>query len=174
MSIRSVICDCVQSGRLIHLSPLSESVPVVRHVFVSESISDFLNVGPWEDQEDEQTAFKLRSDFDVFTSGGLISVASEPFKKPNDAFMAPIDPVADCIFSIRNRSKPATRVLGAFAERDVFVALAWDYRRNLGGPNDREWRDLREQCKADWNQRFGAYLRLTGDTNDLASNITVV
>lgn len=69
--------------------------------------------------------------------------------------MARTYPPADEVWDIRSRDpKPAMRVLGCFAETDVFVALVHGYRKNLGGPRSRQWRDLIESCKAEWRKLF--------------------
>lgn len=132
-------------------------------------------MGPWDNVNDEFRGSQLRQFLDQFTEGKKITISEEPYKKPNTTYMAPIDPVEDRVFDIRNRDKPAVRVLGAFAERDVFVALIWDYRVNLGGPDSKEWRDFRERCKAEWRKRFFMYEPLSGvNRNELATNIILV
>lgn len=105
----------------------------------------------------------LRGQFDHFIGGGLISVAENPYSKWDKAFIARVDPVKDEIWDIRVIDpKPAIRVLGAFAETDVFIALEWEYRTKLGGPESREWRSFVGRAKAKWRSLFGTYKPHTG------------
>ena len=66
--------------------------------------------------------------------GGEISVAQDPFRKPPDAMLARIDPVASGLWSVRitePEQTPGVRGFGGFAEKDKFVALTWEYRETI-------------------------------------------
>lgn len=170
MSIRDEIQNRIDEGRLFYLPPLLESDPCVRSMFVSEYVFNFLN-DPFEDRDDERRAAQLRASLDRFSIGATITIAQEPYDKPKNTYMSPLDPKADRVFQIRDRVKPSIRVAGMFSERDSFVALAWEYRKNLGGPTDRSWRDIRERAKNEWRNLFHPYNAFLGERNeDLASN----
>jgi len=157
MSIRAEIGYRIGEGRLFQLPPLMASAPVVRTMFVGEAIFEAVTP-PWDRSPDGYRLSRLRADLDAFTEGHLISIAEHPFKKPNIAYMARTHPPKDEVWDIRSRDpKPAIRVLGCFAETDTFIALVYDYRRNLGGPRSREWRNLIERCKAEWRKLFPSF-----------------
>jgi hypothetical protein len=164
MSIRDEIQNRVAEGRMLHLPHSIPSAERKRDMFVSEEVGQVV-MPPWETNVDGLRFSMLRAHLDVFTSGGLISIASDPYSKPKATYMARIDPPADEVWDIRSIDpRPAIRVLGCFAETDLFVALTWEYRMNLGGPDSKEWRDFREKCKAKWRGLFPAYQPFTGET----------
>jgi hypothetical protein len=157
MSIRDEIKARVGEGRLFHLPHSLAGVPAGRTVFVSDEVAR-VAIGPWPNDTAGLRFSQLRAHLDVFTSGGMISVAPDPFTKPKSTYLAAIDPVSDGVWDIRSIDpSPAIRVLGSFAETDVFVALVWDYRSNLGGPGSKEWRDFREHSKSEWKKLFPTY-----------------
>jgi hypothetical protein len=163
MSIRDEITSRVEEGRLFYLPPLIQSQPVVRSMFIGEALVDAVTP-PWEESSEGFRLSRLRADLDAFTEGRLISIAATPFKKPSSAYIARVYPPEDEVWDIRSRDpKPAIRVLGCFAETDVFVALIWEYRKPLGGSGSKEWRDFVERCKAAWRNLFPAYGPYKGD-----------
>lgn len=162
MSIRDEIQSRVAEGRMFHLPHSIPSVERKRTLFVSQEVSQVV-MPPWETSVEGLRFSLLRAHLDVFTGGGLISVASNPFTKPKATYMARIDPPEDEVWDIRSIDpSPAIRVLGCFAETDLFIALTWAYRKDLGGPGSKEWRDFRERCKAMWRALFPAYQPLKG------------
>lgn len=171
MSIRVEINQRIYEKRLWQLNPMVSTDPCVRWMFITEEIRSFL-IGPWDSTEDQIRAGVLRAYMDEFSKGNPISLDLRPYDKNKAVYMAALDPVEDNVFTIRNRDKPSIRVFGSFAKKDVFVATVWDYRNNLGGPNSKEWRDLRERSKAVWRQLFNQYQSFSGATpDDYASKI---
>jgi hypothetical protein len=144
-------------------------------MFVSAELLEAV-LGPWSCVEDEVRFNRLRADLDMFIDGSLLSMAQAPYKKPKTTYMARLDPIADEVWEIRSRDpKPGIRVFGRFSEKDVFIALTWEFRDGLGGPASREWRDAREGCKAEWRKLFPTYPALgRNDLHDYASNIILV
>jgi hypothetical protein len=123
MSIRAEINHRIAEGRLFHLPCLIRSAPTVRTMLVGEEVHA-VTVPPWDNTAAGQRFARLRGDLDAFTEGRLISIAEDPYTKPKSAYMARIDPISDEVWDIRSRDpSPAIRVMGAFAETDVFVAL---------------------------------------------------
>ncbi len=175
MSIRDEISSRRAEGRLYCLLPALIGTPAVRTVFVSPEVNDVV-FGPWNDKKFEGRAGGLRADLDMFTSGMVISVGQDPFKKRKNAYMSPLAPAIDQVWEIRSRDpKPGIRVFGQFSEKDVFVALTWGFRENLGGPGSHKWRDTRERCKAEWRKLFSTYSPHTGKSpHDYISNIILV
>jgi hypothetical protein len=175
MSIRDEIKHWIGEGRLFLLTPALASSPCSRTMFVADELNRLI-LGPWASQEDEFRFGKLRADLDMFIDGSLLSVAQAPYKKPKTTYLARLDPMVEEVWEIRSRDpKPGIRVFGRFAEKDVFVALTWEFRDGLGGPASREWRDAREGCKAEWRKLFPTYPALGRDNlHDYASNIFLV
>ena len=176
MSIRDEIRLRVAEGKLRYLPHSLPSVQRTRTLFVSEEVSRAV-LPPWDASPEGLRFSQLRAQLDTFTAGGLISMAQDPFTKPKATYMARLDPPADEVWDIRSIDpRPAIRVLGCFAETDLFVALTWDYRKNLGGPNSKEWRDFRERCKAMWRNLFPSYQSFSGATvqDYISRNVHVV
>ncbi|MGH9354034.1 MAG: hypothetical protein ACRD2G_18045 [Terriglobia bacterium] len=139
---------------------LPHSLPSVRHMrllFAAEEVGRVVKP-PWNATPEGLRFSQLRAHLDRFIEGSLISMAQNPFTKPRTCYMARIDPSTDEVWDIRSIDpRPAIRVLGCFADTDLFIALVWENRKNLGGPHSKEWRDFRERGKAMWRNLFPAY-----------------
>ncbi|MGD0420261.1 MAG: hypothetical protein ABSA68_11905 [Xanthobacteraceae bacterium] len=92
----------------------------------------------------------LRETLDAFTTGEEITVGEHPHKKPNDCFMARVDPIALEVFDVRTLYGPGIRAFGCFLDKDCFAALTWDYREDMNF--DYECK----KCRHDWQQIFGS------------------
>jgi hypothetical protein len=165
MSIYDEIRHRVNEQRLFALPPLMPPSPGVaaRHLFVSPEVYA-LFVGPWEEREWMSRCFVLRADLDRFSQGGLIAIAERPFRKGKTAYMRQLFRWREEVWEIRSRDpNPGIRVLGRFAETNVFVALTWHKRADLLGPESRAWRDAIVTCKTEWRNLFPAYQPKSGD-----------
>lgn len=138
--------------------------PCIRTLLISAQINDEFDEGAWTDTSLVYRYAQLSADFDRYVIGDTVPVGMNPYKKGDDAFMARIDPVEYGIWAIRSVApKPAIRVLGAFCEPDVFIALITRRRAELGGPNSREWALAREAAISLWENLFPGKKRLLGD-----------
>ena len=156
MSIYDELRDRVSEQRLFRLLPAMPNALVVRQMFVSPEIHGLL-LGPWGESEWEERCGLLRGDIDRFIEGRLISVAKHAYKA-RSAYMAQLHPPGNEAWEIRSRDPdPGLRVLGRFADTNIFVALTWWKRADLGGPTSREWRDAIEGCNAEWRKLFPVY-----------------
>ena len=158
--MRDEICNRCKEGRLVLLKPSLPDIPLTRSLFVSKAVQAFLE-GPWPDESSERRSGRLRADLETFIAGGKISVSWVPYKAKN-AYFGRLDPLVDEVWEIRSRDpRPGIRVLGSFAETDVFVALEWRYREQLGGPKlgaeDPRWRDAIVNTKTQWRNLFISY-----------------
>jgi hypothetical protein len=102
------------------------------------------------------------------------------------AYMGILAPMKDGAWDIRSRDPaPALRVVGFFAETDLFIALRWAPRSTqitgsgkppLGPRDSREWRDMVVQCKTDWTNLFHTYRPVVGDDINvyISSSVHVV
>ncbi|SRR5712691_251576 len=169
MSIYNEIGDRVNEHRLFALPPLIPPAlgVTLRQIFVSAEVRS-LFVGPWTTRAWEGRCGLLRADLDRFSQGGLIPVAARPFKKGKTAYMRQLSRWLEEVWEIRSRGvQPGIRVLGRFADTDVFIALTWHKRPDLLGPKSREWRDAIVGCKTEWRNLFPAYQPKSGDASSV-------
>jgi hypothetical protein len=176
MSIRDEIRRLTKERepRLFFLPPLLPGVALLRELFVSEEINRAVCL-PWPSTPIGRRHARMRTYLDAWTEGRLITVADHPYNKPRDTFMARIDPGSDEVFDIRCRyPKPGIRVLGLFADCDLFIALTTTGHENL--ITGRDWRDEREACKAAWRRLFPTYHPFSGANlhEYISTNIHIV
>lgn len=159
MSILDEIVARTNEGRLFPLQPL---MPVMagspmRQMFLTAEVNSLLT-GPWQTDEWEIRCGYLRADLERFIQGGLIPIASRPMSGGRHSYMRQLFQWREEVWEIRSRDpQPGIRILGRFADFDVFIALSWWNRTDLGGPKDRRWRDAIVGCKTEWNNLFPAY-----------------
>jgi len=71
------------------------------------------------------------------------------------------------VWAIRSvEDKPSLRLLGRFAMRDAFVALALEDRISLGAFESQQWRQAKRDCVQRWNALFPNFPPLKGETAD--------
>jgi hypothetical protein len=164
MSIHDDIKYLIDQGRLFQVFPRLPGSPINRVLLANAEVNRLV-IGPWESTTEEIRAGRLWADFDRFIEGRIISVSlNSPYSKPKTAYMARLDPPRDDVIEIRSRDpKPGIRVFGRFADKDVYIALNWEYRERLGGPKEKEFDREREICKAKWNQLFPTYPSINGN-----------
>lgn len=163
MSISYEISNRVDEGRLFKLTPFMPPLPgtAIRVMFVSKEIYDLLN-GPWSNTAWEERCGSLYADLDQFINGEIITVAERPFVKGKTAYIKQLYKRHEEVWEIRSRDPaPGMRVFGRFAEQDVFIALTWWNRTDLGGPQSRAWRDAIVGCKTEWRNLFPAHDPIT-------------
>lgn len=156
MSIEDEIKARCQEGRLHELA-IGRGVRQVRRLYVSGGINDFLG-GPWDSQEMDDRSARLLADLAWFIQGGLITVPNEDDNAGN-ARMDRLQPASEEVWDIRSQDpRPAIRIFGRFAAKDVFVGLTWDWRIDLKDRTTREgrrlWRDVVLQCQVEWRGLF--------------------
>jgi hypothetical protein len=174
MSIYDAITQQVNAGALSLLYPAMPGTLVKRKMYISAEIRGLLD-GPWSDTKWEERCGQLRADLDRFIEGIVLTVAEEPYKGKT-SYIKRLDPARDEVWEIRSRDpQPSLRIFGRFADKDLFVALSWANRADLGGPMSREWRDAKETCNAEWRKLFPAYAPKSGASlYDYLSNIVPV
>lgn len=166
-SMRTTLLERVASGDILRWTPQMDGDPCGRSLFISAQINEEFDEDTWNDMSVAYRYAQLSADFDRYVTGDMIPVGLEPYVKGDNAFMARIDPPEYGIWAIRSVApKPAIRVLGAFCECDVFVALITRRRAELGGPASREWAQAREAAISLWENLFPEHPRMTGDKID--------
>ncbi len=150
MSIRDEINRCVEARTLFVLQHALSASLAERTILVSLELHALLH-GPWDSLKNEIRWNRVRADLDWFIGGHLVVVSG-------DGYMKPLDPESDGVWEISCRNpKPSIRILGGFAETNVFAALTWQYRIPLGAKGSTEWAEAIRQCKADWRKLFLTY-----------------
>lgn len=160
MSIEEEIKDRVGRGMLYPLAPSARGEPPARAMLVGERLWHELH-SPDDDDERAARIGELLADLDVFITG-------EPLD-PKYLFL--LYPARDSVWEIRSvRTSPSIRVLGMFAQHDVYVATNFALRKELGGWESREWKNVKRAAGAEWRRLFPAYEPLRSTTvSDLVS-----
>lgn len=152
---------------LFPLIPKAAGAPILRAMFLSEALAEALNSPEGEDLEWEERLGKLQADLETFVI--------EPSITPKYLFL--LFPGQDATWEIRSaRDAPSIRVLGLFAECDLFIATNFAKREDLGGWQSRQWKTVKRAAKAAWRRLFPSYAPLitvdvrlvcSGATNDI-------
>lgn len=160
MSIRAVIQDREASGMLFPLMPKAGGATVVRAMFVTEGLQNVLD-SPEGDQEWERRVAELQADLEYFVEGRAID--------PKYLFL--LYHVREAVWEIRSvRDQPSIRVLGRFAEKDVFIATNFALREDLGKWESRAWRDVKVMARTAWTNIFQQYQPVAGSNiHDMVS-----
>ena len=154
MSIRVVIDHKLAIGMLFRLPQRLPWITPYRAMLITPRLLEYLS-GPWVSIEEEDRAARLHADLEVFVGANTI----------DPKYIRRLWPPRDNIWEIRSiRDQPSLRVIGAFAEKDLFVATNHERRDELGGWQSRQWRDCKLRCKTDWSNLFHTYPRHTGAT----------
>jgi len=163
MSIEDEILDRVRRGMLFPLVPKAAGAPVRRAMFVAERLWNMLN-SPEGDAEWEERIGKLRADLEIFVTESSVT--------PRYLFL--LYPASDGVWEIRSvRNLPSLRVLGLFADTDVFVSTNHALREELGGWQSREWKHVKRFARAVWRQLFPAFPpKITMNVDEVCSGAT--
>lgn len=174
MSIRTWIGELVTQERLFELKPVFPGEPVRRPMFLSEEVHRIIE-GPWPDAKAASRCNQLRADLENFVVGREIGLCVRPFEA-GAAHMGLLDPVGDGIWDVRSQDpKPGLRVLGCFAEKDIFLGLlvasrsqrvGYIPRGPLGDRDSQEWKDIIRATKACWRSLMATYQPVVGNTID--------
>lgn len=160
MLTRPFINTWLKDGTLVPVVPRVAGDPIGRALLVSKEINAFLS-GPWDDRAAERKANRLQTDLEQFVIDAWITVCMVP-RRAKSAYMAVLDTPEDGVWDIRSRDpKPAIRIVGCFAEVDVFVGLTWDYRINL--TTELQWKQIINRCQSQWRTLFPAIKPHTGE-----------
>ncbi len=169
MSIRDSIKARCNEGKLFLLEPQIPGERVARTMFLSPEVFRLV-CGEWVDDkppwDDPQNRWKvrcsqLRQQLEDFITGGLISVARKP-RAAKTAYMSQLDMPSDRVWDIRAREpNPGVRIIGSFAEVDVFVGVVWKLRKPLGDYRSQEWKDAIAEFHGEWGTLFGLNLPIS-------------
>lgn len=160
MSIHDLIRDRVAKGMLYPVIPKAAGTSPQRAMFVSEDVWNVLST-EHDDEDMEARLGQLQADLELFVEGRQID--------PRYLFL--LYPASEGVWEIRSlRPAPSIRVLGFFADKDVFVATNMALREELGGWQSRQWKDVKRLARTRWRHLFHAYQPLLStDISTLAT-----
>lgn len=155
MSIQDEIEARMDEGRLVRIDPLLPDVHP-RVLFARRELHDEIMEGAAS--ADGSRAYRvgqLRSDFDLFSAGDMVTVG---YGKEATCFLKCLDPRQDEVWELRSRDpKPSVRVFGRFAMTNVLIATHMAWREDLKGWRSIEWAQEIRNCKTYWRQMFNTY-----------------
>lgn len=136
---------------------------ISRSVFVSKNVFGVVQP-PWQPGETGSRYALARQILDGFILGDFLTVAERPFKKSPTAILARVDPAKEEVWDFRCLDpKPGIRIFGSFVDRNVFIALNWDFRENL---NHGGFAKQVRNCKSEWTLLFGQIKPHSGNSLD--------
>ena len=124
MSIDILIEDSTGGGKLFKLLPYEPSTRIIRLIYLAPVVMNYV-------ASDDPRAGYLHAELDSFISGDNIVISMVP-RNAATAFIGILDPPENGMFDIRSRDpRPAMRILGGFARKDVFIGLVLRTRKLL-------------------------------------------
>jgi hypothetical protein len=92
----------------------------------------------------------------------MLAVATDPYVKSGQAYLASVAPVTLDIWDIRSIApNPQIPCFGAFSERDTFIALTWSYRDQI-----EDFADEARKYREIWDRLLGPCAPFRGDSLD--------
>jgi hypothetical protein len=151
MSIQDEIDAHIVGKRLFSLSSAIRSEGTGRDLILNSDVMAITRLdGGWTSNQRYRLA-KARGELDRYTTGRRISLMLRPKRGPT-AFLKRLDPVNREVWEIRCcEPKPGVRVVGRFAEPNLFIGLCWEFRESLRGT---EWDALCDRCLNEWQRLF--------------------
>ncbi len=145
-------------------------LPERRILYISEQLRllitgqavgmDIRTLGRW---------LSARAVLESFVDGRWMTVKS---KQKSRAQFTILCPHADEIWEIRDvKPRPSLRILGSFAYKDLFIALAPYERSALGAKGSPEWARALQEYKTQWSWLFDGHRPMSGSfPNDYFSD----
>jgi hypothetical protein len=159
LTVADVDKVCVTTGQL-HKA-IFPGIPARRTLYISEQVRLLINgqsVGM--DKKMLERWLTARAVLEAFVDGNWMTVKSKPKSR---AQLAILRPYADEIWEIRDvRPRPSLRILGSFAQKDFFIALAPYERSKLGAKGSAEWTRALQDYKTHWNWLFNGHQPMSG------------
>lgn len=149
MSIQHLIKQHEAAGNLWFLAPERPGAPVVRDVFVTREVNEFVGTYKAVPSEFDRVVGQARAKIDGFTMGRNIIFALNPRSKDTASLVARNSPIHKRVVDMRiNSPSPSLRIFGAFAEQDVLLLLTWAPRKNLNFMQEVA------RCRTYWDKLF--------------------
>jgi hypothetical protein len=139
-----------------------------RKLFVSPNVHDLLN-GPWDSTELQIRLVKMRVLLEQFVGGNEFVGRMPPIKNVR-AMIALLSPRSEEVWEFRtSKENGGLRVIGRFADKDVFVATNWHRKEEVLDPatkvyDNQKVRDVSQHCRSEWQRLFPTYPPKSGET----------
>jgi hypothetical protein len=180
ITVHDYIAAALASGGLVEAEPLTATT-WVRRILMHEEVATLQN-GPWEspddkwsDEEWEYRCVFIRRNLSRFLNGKKVTVALDPKTDEDECLLKRLDRIEDEVWAFRCiEPAPGVRIFGSFAETNIFIALHWGLRRDLGGWGDPRWTAAVNKTRARWGICFGGTKPKTGALNDYISRNTIL
>jgi hypothetical protein len=132
-----------------------------RTLYISDKVRQFITASaPGMDLKTRGRWLSARALLEAFVDGKWITIKSKPKSR---AEMAILCPPEDGIWEFRDiKPRPSLRILGSFAEKDVFIALSPYERSELGAKGSAEWTNALRDYKDQWTKLFGRHQPMSG------------
>jgi hypothetical protein len=152
---------CENSGHRLHKAQFPVCLHPRRTLFVSERVRQLITAtASGMDEKMRGRWLTARAVLEAFVDGDWITTKSKPKSR---AEMAILCPWSDGIWEFRDvRPKPSLRILGAFMEKDVFIAPGPYERAELGQKGSQEWSKALDDFKAQWKELFDGHKPMSG------------
>src|ERR1700678_2779980 len=145
----------------------SDWYPPKRVIYGTGSIRTLLDAIGITAQDEKNRIGELWADLDYFLAGDQIHLRPLDREDNEYAEMALLEPWPDEVWEFRSVApSPAFRIFGSFAARDVFVALTWAQRKDLGPRYSKEWGAAIQEFKEEWKLYFGDTRPISGSYPD--------
>ena len=158
---------CSETGELYRA--VFQGLPSRRILYISEVLRLLLiGQAPGMNRKQVERWLSARAVLEQFVDGKWMTVKSNPRSRAELAILCPF---ADEIWEIRDvKPRPSLRILGSFAQKDFFIALAPYERAQLGAKGSTEWSRALQDYKAQWTRLFGQERPISGSfPNDYLS-----
>jgi hypothetical protein len=161
--------EAIADRKLFDLRPLPfpgdetiilEGDDLARRVYVSPAIMAAIEP-PFPNTKEGLRRGEFRAWLDAFMLGAEISVCEDPDLKPPQTDFARVKPVEADFWSIRVLDPSDTaglRSIGAFHDKNEFIALRWDYREKID-----DFDAEVDEARLDWRDIFNALTPHQGD-----------
>jgi hypothetical protein len=161
MSIQDEIKVLCGNGRLLKRARNAPRGPALRSLYMSTlridgypSIVDKLGDTSSSTQTRERWS-QAAAYLDAFIERSSITIPPNS-RRAGYAFMSRLEPPPEELWDIRCFGpKPGLRIFGRFADKDVFIALTWNYRENLA--SDVEYAKAGDRAVRQWGMLFASY-----------------
>lgn len=178
MSILDEVNKRLDEGRLYSVPQKFRSpwYPPGRTIYATGSIKTLVSGIGTTSQEERDRVAELWADLDDFLSGDRMDLRPLDSSDNEFAKMALLEPSSDEVWEYRSVApSPAFRIFGSFAAKDVFVALTWARRKDLGPKYSKEWRAAIQEFKEEWEINFGNVKPFSGSyPDDYFANARVI
>jgi len=168
MSIQCEIKARIDEGRLVEFETIPR-ISIYRPVFLIPAVNDLIT-GPWDEQSDDANQMPyVRADLENFIANGYVSAAFGRGPRANFRRLEERKRMKPRVWEIRTMEPPpGHRLLGFFADQDVFVGVDLVPRDLI------DFEAGKTRAKSTWVSLFGSHEPVVSENiNDYISENVV-